>query len=56
MEDQVEEILQEEKNEREIAKIENQTNRAEKMLQGSDESNQRTWFQNKTERKIEKGN
>lgn len=56
LESDVEKILQEEKNERELAKMENQANRAEKLLKGVDDKNRRSWFQNKVERKKEKGN
>lgn len=56
LEPDVEKILQEEKNERELAKIENQANRAEKLLKGVDDKNQRNWFQSKAERKKEEGN
>ncbi|XP_076624413.1 dead-box helicase Rs1 [Colletes latitarsis] len=51
----VEKILEEERNERELAKMENQANRAEKLLMnenGKDE--QRNWFQTRKERKEEK--
>ncbi|XP_043799505.1 probable ATP-dependent RNA helicase DDX27 [Apis laboriosa] len=51
----VEKILEEERNERELAKIENQANRAEKLLKNeSNKSIQRTWFQTQKERKEEK--
>lgn len=56
LEPDVEKILQEEKNERELAKIENQANRAEKLLKGADDKNRRSWFQSKAERKKEQGN
>ncbi|KAK0088661.1 hypothetical protein PV325_011080 [Microctonus aethiopoides] len=47
----VERILEEEKNEKEIAKIENRANKMQKMLQ--DESkNERSWFQTDKERKM----
>ncbi|KAK2579488.1 hypothetical protein KPH14_010801 [Odynerus spinipes] len=52
----VERILQEEKNEKELAKVENQANRAENLLKGSDDKNQRSWFQSAKERKKEKEN
>lgn len=55
LEPDVEKILEEEKNEKEIAKIENQANRAEKLLQGVDDKSQRSWFQTKKERLKEKG-
>ncbi|XP_043487770.1 probable ATP-dependent RNA helicase DDX27 [Polistes fuscatus] len=54
LEPDVENILQEEKNERELAKVENQANRAEKILKGSDDKNHRNWFQSSKERKTEK--
>ncbi|KAI4497125.1 hypothetical protein M0802_007871 [Mischocyttarus mexicanus] len=54
LEPDVERILEEEKNERELAKVENQANRAEKMLKGSDDKNHRSWFQSSKERKTEK--
>lgn len=53
LEPNVERILQEEKNETELAKVENRANRAEKLLKGVND--QRSWFQSKQERKIEKG-
>lgn len=57
LEPDMERILQEEKNEREIAKMENQANRAENLLKGSsDDKNHRSWFQSAKERKHEKGN
>lgn len=56
LEENVEQILEEERNEREIAKIENQRNKAEKILKGAEENKSRSWFQSKAERKIEKGN
>lgn len=51
----VERILQEEKNDKELAKIENQANRVEKLLKDEDTRDQRSWFQTKKERKKEKG-
>ncbi|XP_006618560.1 probable ATP-dependent RNA helicase DDX27 [Apis dorsata] len=55
LEPDVEKILEEERNERELAKIENQANRAEKLLKNeSNKSIQRTWFQTQKERKEEK--
>ncbi|XP_047367312.1 probable ATP-dependent RNA helicase DDX27 [Vespa velutina] len=54
LEPDMERILQEEKNERELAKIENQANRAENLLKGSDDKNHRSWFQSAKERKREK--
>ncbi|XP_012232938.1 probable ATP-dependent RNA helicase DDX27 [Linepithema humile] len=56
LESDVENILQEEKSERELAKIENQANRVEKLLKDEDGKNKRSWFQNKKERKKEKDN
>lgn len=56
LETDVERILQEEKNEKELAKIENQANRVEKLLKDDDAKDQRSWFQTKKERKKEKGN
>lgn len=57
LEGDVEQILEEEKQERQIAKLENQTNRVENMLKESEDSkNDRNWFQTKTERQKEKGN
>lgn len=52
--DDITRILDEEKHERELAKLENQANRVENLLKGSD-NQQRTWFQTKKERKDEKG-
>ncbi|EFN89832.1 Probable ATP-dependent RNA helicase DDX27 [Harpegnathos saltator] len=52
----VEKILQEEKSERELAKIENQANRAENLLKDVEERNHRSWFQSKKERRMEKEN
>lgn len=55
LEPDVEKILEEERNERELAKIENQANRAEKLLKNESNKNvQRTWFQTQKERKEEK--
>ncbi|XP_043484297.1 probable ATP-dependent RNA helicase DDX27 [Leptopilina heterotoma] len=51
--DDVTRILDEEKHERELAKLENQANRVENLLKG-DENQSRTWFQTKKERKDEK--
>lgn len=53
LEPDVEKILEEERNERELAKIENQANRAEKLLK-DDKSTPRSWFQTQKERKEEK--
>lgn len=55
-EPKVEEILQEEKAEKELAKTENQANRAEKLIKSENDKDGRTWFQTKKERKREKGN
>lgn len=55
LEPDVEKILQEEKNERELAKIENQANRAENLLKDVKDKNPRSWFQTTKERKVEKG-
>lgn len=55
LEPDVESIFQEERNEKELAKIENQANRAEHLLKDGDSKNSRSWFQSKRERKIEKG-
>lgn len=54
LEDDVEKILEEERQERELAKIENQANRMENMLKESDSKDDRTWFQTKKERQDEK--
>ncbi|XP_033333122.2 dead-box helicase Rs1 isoform X1 [Megalopta genalis] len=55
LEPDVEKILEEERNERELAKIENQTNRAEKFLKNvNNKAEQRSWFQTQRERKEEK--
>lgn len=56
LEPDVKKILQEEKNERELAKIENQANRVENLLKDAEDKNQRSWFQSKKERRMEKGN
>lgn len=55
LEPDVEKILQEEKSEKELAKVENQVNRAEKKLKDETGKDERTWFQSKNERKEEKG-
>lgn len=55
LEADVEKILEEERTEKELAKVENQTNRAEKLLKGEDDKEGRTWFQTRKERKREKG-
>ncbi|XP_076231044.1 dead-box helicase Rs1 [Calliopsis andreniformis] len=55
LEPDVEKILEEEKQERELAKLENQVNRAENLLQDENaKSVQRSWFQTHKERKEEK--
>ncbi|CAK9811224.1 Probable ATP-dependent RNA helicase DDX27 [Anthophora plagiata] len=55
LEPDVEQILEEERNERELAKIENKANRAENLLKNeNDKGAQRTWFQTNKERKEEK--
>lgn len=54
LEPDVERILEEERNEKELAKVENQTKRAENILKGTDDKNQRSWFQSTKERKKEK--
>ncbi|KAJ8681329.1 hypothetical protein QAD02_017116 [Eretmocerus hayati] len=54
LERDVEHILEEERQEREIAKIENQANRVENMLKDPDSKDQRIWFQSNKERKKEK--
>lgn len=57
LETDVNKILEEERNERELAKIENQANRVEKLLKNeTNKGTQRTWFQTQKERKEEKGN
>lgn len=55
LEPDIEKILEEERNERELAKIENQANRVEKLLKDENKTVQRTWFQTQKERKEEKG-
>ncbi|XP_076293966.1 dead-box helicase Rs1 [Lasioglossum baleicum] len=55
LEPDVEKILEEERNERELAKMENQTNRVEKLLKNeNNKGEQRSWFQTQRERKEEK--
>ncbi|XP_058796893.1 probable ATP-dependent RNA helicase DDX27 [Phymastichus coffea] len=54
LEENVEKILEEERQEREIAKIENQAKRAENILKESDKKGERSWFQSKNERQQEK--
>lgn len=56
LEQDVERILQEEKSERELAKVENEANRVEKLLKVEDDKSQRSWFQTKKERVKEKSN
>lgn len=53
LEPQINQILQEEYEERLLSKAENQANRAEKLLKGEQEPT-RPWFQTKKERKQEK--
>jgi ATP-dependent RNA helicase DDX27 len=55
IESDVNRILEEERQEREIAKLENQANRAENILKDSDSKDQRTWFQSPKDRQREKG-
>ncbi|KAG5337858.1 DDX27 helicase, partial [Acromyrmex heyeri] len=56
LEPDVQKILQEEKSEKELAKVENEANRIEKILKVEDGKEQRSWFQSKKERKKEKDN
>lgn len=56
LEPKVEQILEEERSEKELAKTENQANRVEKLLKEEDTKDGRSWFQSKKERKREKGN
>lgn len=56
LESDVQKILQEEKSEKELAKVENEANRIEKILKVEGGKEQRSWFQSKKERKKEKGN
>jgi len=56
LEPDIQKILQEEKSEKELAKVENEANRIEKLLKVEDSKEQRSWFQSKKERKKEKGN
>lgn len=52
----VEKILEEERNERELVKMENQANRVEKLIKNENEKgDRRNWFQTQMERKKEKG-
>ncbi|XP_076259786.1 dead-box helicase Rs1 [Rhynchophorus ferrugineus] len=53
MEQQIQQILQEEEEERLLAKAENQANKAQKLLKGEQDP-VRPWFQTKKERKNEK--
>ncbi|XP_076169054.1 dead-box helicase Rs1 [Ptiloglossa arizonensis] len=51
----VEKILEEERNERELVKMENQANRVEKLIKNENEKgDRRNWFQTQMERKKEK--
>ncbi|XP_048506308.1 probable ATP-dependent RNA helicase DDX27 isoform X2 [Athalia rosae] len=54
LEKDIDRILQEEQEEKELAKVENQAKRAENLLKGDDDKSQRSWFQNDRERKLEK--
>ncbi|CAB0036770.1 unnamed protein product [Trichogramma brassicae] len=54
LEPDVEKILNEEREERELAKVENQANRIENMLKDEDNKDQRVWFQSQRERHMEK--
>ncbi|KYM89615.1 putative ATP-dependent RNA helicase DDX27 [Atta colombica] len=56
LESDVQKILQEEKSEKELAKVENEANRIEKILKVEGGKEQRSWFQSKKERKKEKDN
>nr|CAH7718003.1 unnamed protein product [Callosobruchus chinensis] len=53
LEPEIAEVLQEEYNERQLSKVENQVNRAEKLLKGEAEE-KRPWFQTKKQRQEEK--
>nr|XP_023020447.1 probable ATP-dependent RNA helicase DDX27 [Leptinotarsa decemlineata] len=53
LEPQITQILQEEYEERMLSKVENQANKAEKLLKG-EQDEKRPWFQTKTQRKEEK--
>ncbi|GJQ66047.1 hypothetical protein Trydic_g4135 [Trypoxylus dichotomus] len=53
LEPKIEQILNEEREERLLSKTENQANRAEKLLKGETEE-KRPWFQTAKERKLEK--
>ena len=54
LEPDVEKILEEERQERELARVENQANRMQNMLLNDDNKDQRTWFQTPKERQQEK--
>lgn len=54
LKEDIKNILEEEYQERQLNKLENQTNRAEKILKG-ETSQKRDWFQTKQEREVEKG-
>ncbi|CAD6211727.1 GSCOCG00003801001-RA-CDS [Cotesia congregata] len=54
LEPDVEKILEMQRTEKEIAKIENQANRVEKLLKEEDDGPKRNWFQTTKERKLEK--
>ncbi|XP_049789458.1 probable ATP-dependent RNA helicase DDX27 [Schistocerca nitens] len=55
LEDDIQKILQEEREERELQKTENQVNRAEKLLkEGKGDKSQRSWFQTEKDRRLEK--
>ncbi|KAG8041923.1 hypothetical protein G9C98_007227 [Cotesia typhae] len=54
LEPDVEKILEMQRTEKEIAKIENQANRVEKLLKEEDDGLKRNWFQTAKERKLEK--
>ncbi|XP_014238026.2 probable ATP-dependent RNA helicase DDX27 [Trichogramma pretiosum] len=54
LEPDVEKILNEEREERELAKCQNQTNRIENMLKDENNTDQRVWFQSQKDRNLEK--
>jgi len=54
VEEDVENILKEEKADREIAALENRTNQLQNRLEGKTEKEDRVWFQSKQQRKDEK--
>ncbi|CAB0038968.1 unnamed protein product [Trichogramma brassicae] len=54
LEPDVEKILNEEREERELAKCQNQTNRIENMLKDENNTDQRVWFQSQKDRHLEK--